>query len=216
MGRLFLAFLAVAWACVLIPAGLRRRPERGSFSLLGLGESVAGLASRRRSRSSMSRGVPVWSPSAGYDGGPVPPIARSWGESVRPGGRPNVPGLPGGRPLPGPRPFGRPTRRNVRRQRQIVVFLASSIVVSLLLSFVPGLRALLALTLVATVLLAVYVVALLRLKAGISPSLGQGGFGQGSSGRDGSDPFWGPSRNASAYGVHDDLDGRVYARAVGE
>lgn len=54
--------------------------------------------------------------------------------------------------------------RTVRRQRQIVLVLASAAVVTLLLSFVPGLGFLLAAHALIDVTLALYFVALLRLK----------------------------------------------------
>ena len=163
MGRLFLVVLAIGWAAVLIPAGLRRRPERGSASLLGLGGSVVGLFRRRGSRSSGSgRGAAVLWPVPGgrpYEGGPVAPIVTSWGAaSARPNHR---------------APTGR-VSRNVRRQRQIVKALAGMAVVTFFLSFVPGLRVLLLAHLVFDVALAVYVVLLVRVKAGVHLSRATG------------------------------------------
>jgi hypothetical protein len=187
VGRLFLAVLAIGWAAVLIPAGLRRRPERGSAALLGLGGSVAGLFRRRGSRSSggSGRGAAVLWPVAGgrpYPGGPVAPIVTSWAASAaRSNQRSSSP---------------RQASRNVRRQRQIVKALGALAVVTLFLSFVPGLRVLLGAHLVVDVVFAMYVVLLLRVKSGVP--LGRPTGQRGEPG-----PAWTP-------------DPIVYRRAVGE
>lgn len=158
MGRLFLALLAIGWAAVLIPAGLRRRPERGSAALLGLGGSFASLFRRRGSRSTVGSrpGAAVLWPAPGgrpYEGGPVRPIVTSWGASAaRPGHRPASP---------------RQASRRVRRQRQIVKALSALAVVTLFLSFVPGLRVLLGVHVLVDAALGIYVVLLLRVKAGV-------------------------------------------------
>ncbi len=155
MPRIFLGLLAIGWGLVLIPAGLRRRSERGSFSLLGLGSSIAGLGSALR-RSSRRSPAPLWSSSSAN---PFP------GSSY-----PEAPGA-----FPGASTFANSSRRSVqrpqhhvspavRRQRQIVLGLFSAAVVTFLLSFVPGLRFLLGLHALVDVALALYFVALLRMK----------------------------------------------------
>ena len=161
MGRIFLGLLAVGWGAVLIPAGLRRRSERGSFSLLGIGASVAALLTiARRSPSRVGTEV-LWSPDSarGYSGGPVPPLGGLYGASRRSSG--GVPaGLPGSRVnMAAPR-----ISRSVRRQRQIVLASAGLAVICLLLSFVPGLMFLLIGFALASVALATYMVLLIRVK----------------------------------------------------
>ncbi len=157
MPRIFLGLLAIGWGLVLIPAGLRRRSERGSFSLLGLGSSIAGLGSALR-RSSRRSPAPLWSTN-GVSSNPFP--------------GPSYPEAPGA--FPGASTFSNSSRRSVqrpqhyvspavRRQRQIVLGLFSAAVVTFLLSFVPGLRFLLGLHALVDVALALYFVALLRMK----------------------------------------------------
>ena len=204
MGRMFLALLAIGWACVLIPAGLRRRSERGSFSLLGLGAGFAGLTAglvrRSQGRGNVAEnrgsGAVLWPVGPGgsivnrpYAGGPVAPITKSWVGVGQPGTR-----RPGTR-RSGNAPRNAP-RKSVRRQRQIVVALAVLAAVTLLISFVPGMRFMLVVQAVVDVAFVAYVVLLLRVKHGV--------------------PVVRPldaSRESRSTAVHDD---RYYRRAVGE
>ena len=153
MARIFLGLLAVGWGLVLIPAGLRRRSERGSFSILGLGASIAGLGSviRRSSRRS-----PLWSAECFSGQSPFPGTTQTgfgFGATRQPG-----------------TPHPQYVSRVVRRQRHVVIGLFSAAVVTLLLSLVPGLRFLLAIHAIVDVALALYFVALVRIKETRSPN----------------------------------------------
>jgi hypothetical protein len=157
VGKIFIGLLAVGWGLVLIPAGLRRRSERGSFSLLGLGASVAGLAAIAR-RSSQRSPAPLWSTDSahGYTGGPVPPAIGIGGVRSESANRT-------GRPTRGPA-NQRFVSRHVKRQRQIVLGLLGTAVATLALAFVPGLSFFLAIHAAIDLAFALYLIALLRLK----------------------------------------------------
>jgi hypothetical protein len=153
VGKIFIGLLAVGWGLVLIPAGLRRRSERGSFSLLGLGAAFAGLAALVSRRSSRQGVAPLWSTESlhGYTGGPVPPAL-------------GIGGMRNSASSGLPQRTQRHVPRAVRRQRQIVLGLLSAAIVTLLLAFVPGLSFFLAVHAVVDIVFALYLVALLRLK----------------------------------------------------
>ena len=119
-----------------------------------------------------------------YAGGPVAPITKSWAGVGQPGTR-----RPGNAP-----------RKSVRRQRQIVVVLGVLAVVTLLVSFVPGMRVLLAVHALVDIALAAYVVLLLRMKHGVPVGRSI-------------DATRGP---ASAQRPTTTYDDRPYRRAVGE
>jgi hypothetical protein len=163
VGKIFIGLLAVGWGLVLIPAGLRRRSERGSFSLLGLGAAFAGLAALVSRRPSRQGAAPLWSTESlhGYTGGPVPPALGIGGMRNTNSGNP---GYPGNRSQRGAQGQQRHLSRSVRRQRQIVLGLVSAAVVTLLLAFVPGLSFFLAVHAIIDIVFALYMVALLRLK----------------------------------------------------
>jgi hypothetical protein len=196
VGKIFIGLLAVGWGLVLIPAGLRRRSERGSFSLLGLGASVAGLAAIVR-RSSHRSPAPLWSTDSahGYSGGPVPPAIGIAG--VR-----NPNGSPG-RSTRGPA-SQRYLSRQVKRQRQIVLGLLCTAVATLALAFVPGLGFFLAIHAVIDVAFAFYLVALLRIKQTKS---------SGASVHQGATPLRGPS--APTFRVGHNSSGNSSARNSG-
>jgi hypothetical protein len=159
VGKIFIGLLAVGWGLVLIPAGLRRRSERGSFSLLGLGAAFAGLAALVSRRPSRQGSAPLWSTESlhGYTGGPVPPALGIGGMRASSSGQAGRAGQAGQRRQ-------RQMPRAVRRQRHIVLGLLSAAIVTLLLAFVPGLSFFLAIHAVIDVIFALYLVALLRLK----------------------------------------------------
>ena len=130
--------LGVAWVCALGPGVVRRLAERG------LTLRSPRHAGRARYGSN---------PFAGVAG-----VVGALGQLRRNRRRPSLVAAPRVRLSPA-------ARRTRKRRRELLAGLSGVAFGSLLLGFVPGLRMLLVLSAVSTVLLSVYVVALVRLKA---------------------------------------------------
>ncbi len=129
--------LGVAWVCALGPGVVRSLAQRGLTV-----RSPRGRSARRDARAS----IPAF--------GLVAAVSRARSARRRPA-------------VSAPRVRLSPAARRVRkRRRELLATLSGVAFGSLLLGLVPGLRMLLALSAVSSATLALYVVALLRLKAG--------------------------------------------------
>ena len=136
--------LGVAWVCALGPGVVKSLAERG----------LTLRSPRHRSRGGHAgRGHRGANPLAGVAG-----LLGALGQLRRSRRRPTLVAAPRIRLSPA-------ARRTRKRRRELLAGLSGVAFGSLLLGLVPGLRMLLVLSAASTVLLSVYVVALVRLKA---------------------------------------------------
>ena len=193
MGSVILLGLVLAWAVVLIPAGMRRRAERGSTNSIGDFHSKLALIHTRRGDAVPGRPVTSFAT--------IQPAARQASASVA----------------------RSKARRAKKRRRDVFFGLLASVVGSAALAMIPGFKVLWMLNLALDALLVGYLTLLTRIRRGsvaLAPrrSSGQPLLGQPLSGQSllGPAALGRTSQPASWYDTGMLPSGYAYARAAND